>query len=113
MIDTVIANTDPSLVSFEVDLYWVYKAGTDPLRFVEKNAGRISLVHLKDSTPAPAKNMADVGAGVIEFGKILSAAQRAGVKYAYVERDDTTDPLGDDQGQPHLSRHAARARGRA
>jgi sugar phosphate isomerase/epimerase len=93
VIDTVIANTDPSLVSFEVDLYWVYKAGTDPLRFVEKNAGRVSLVHLKDSTAAPAKAMADVGSGVINFGPILSAAQRSGVKYAYVERDDTTNPL--------------------
>ena len=93
VIETVMANTDPNLVSFEVDLYWVYKAGTDPLSFVERHAGRVAMVHLKDSTPAPAKAMADVGSGVIDFGKILSAAQRTGVHYAYVERDDTTAPI--------------------
>lgn len=93
VIETVIANTDPALVSFEADLYWVYKAGADPLAFVERHAGRVAMVHLKDSTPAPAKAMADVGSGVIDFGKILSAAQRTGVRYAYVERDDTTDPV--------------------
>lgn len=93
VIETVMANTDPALVSFEADLYWVYKAGTDPLSFLERHPGRIAMIHLKDSTAAPAKNMADVGAGVIEWAKILQAAQRTGVRYAYVERDDTTQPL--------------------
>ncbi|MEO8560538.1 MAG: sugar phosphate isomerase/epimerase [bacterium] len=94
VIETVIANTDPALVSFEVDLYWVYKAGADPLRFVERHAGRVAMVHLKDSTPAPQKAMADVGSGVIDFGKVLDAAKRTNVRYAYVERDDATDALG-------------------
>jgi sugar phosphate isomerase/epimerase len=93
VIDTVMANTDPALVSFEADLYWVNKANVDPLNFLERHAGRISEIHLKDSTPAPAKAMADVGAGVIDWAKILVAARRTGVKYAYVERDDTTAPL--------------------
>jgi sugar phosphate isomerase/epimerase len=93
VIETVIANTDPALVSFEVDLYWVYKAGVDPLAFVERHPGRISEVHIKDSTAAPAKAMADVGKGVIDFGKLLDAARRTGVRYAFVERDDTTDPV--------------------
>jgi sugar phosphate isomerase/epimerase len=93
VIDTVMANTDPALVSFEADLYWVNKAGVDPLAFLERHAGRISEIHLKDSTAAPTKAMADVGAGVIDWAKILVAAQRTGVKYAYVERDDTTAPL--------------------
>jgi sugar phosphate isomerase/epimerase len=93
VIETVMANTDPSLVSFEADLYWVNKAGVDPLSFLERHAGRISEIHLKDSTAAPAKAMADVGAGVIDWAKILQAARRTGVSYAYVERDDTTQPL--------------------
>jgi sugar phosphate isomerase/epimerase len=93
VIETVMANTDPALVSFEADLYWVFKAGTDPLAFVQRHPGRIAMIHLKDSTAAPAKAMADVGAGVIDWAKILQAAQRTGVRYAYVERDDTTQPI--------------------
>jgi len=34
-----------------------------------------------------------VGSGVIDWAKILDAAQRTGVRYAYVERDDTTAPI--------------------
>ena len=93
VIETVIANTDPALVSFEVDLYWVYKAGVDPLAFVERHPGRITQIHIKDSTAAPAKAMADVGKGVIDFARLLDAARRTGVRYAFVERDDTTDPV--------------------
>ncbi|MDB4884113.1 MAG: Xylose isomerase protein barrel [Gemmatimonadetes bacterium] len=93
VIDTMIANTDPALVSFELDLYWVYKAGADPLRYLEQHPGRVAMIHLKDSTAAPQKAMADVGKGVIEFPKLLAAAKRTGVRYAFVERDDTTDPI--------------------
>jgi len=98
VIETVIANTDPALVSFEVDCYWVYKAGSDPLQFVEKHPGRVAMIHLKDSTAAPAKAMADVGKGVIDYGKVLAAAKRTGVRYAFVERDDTTDPIATIRG---------------
>ena len=91
VIETVMAKTDPALVNFEVDCYWVYKAGTDPLTFVQKHAGRVAMIHLKDSTAAPAKAMADVGKGVIDYGKVLAAAKQAGVRYAYVERDDAQD----------------------
>jgi sugar phosphate isomerase/epimerase len=94
VIETVIANTDPAAVSFEVDCYWVYKAGADPLSFLERHAGRVAEIHLKDSTSAPAKAMADVGKGVIDYGKVLAAAKRTGVRYAFVERDDATDPAG-------------------
>jgi sugar phosphate isomerase/epimerase len=94
VIETVMADTDPAVVSFEVDCYWVFKAGSDPLQFVEKHAGRVAMIHLKDSTAAPAKAMADVGKGVIDYGKVLAAAKRTGVRYAFVERDDATDPAG-------------------
>ncbi|HEV7993296.1 MAG TPA: sugar phosphate isomerase/epimerase [Gemmatimonadaceae bacterium] len=93
VIETVMANTDPALVSFEADLYWVYKAGTDPVSFLERHPGRIVEIHLKDSTAAPAKAMADVGSGVIDWSKVLDAANRTGVRYAFVERDDTTAPV--------------------
>lgn len=94
VIETVIARTDPALVSLELDAYWVFKADADPVRFIEQHGSRIAMVHLKDSTSAPSKAIADVGKGVIDFGKVLAAAQKAGVRYAFVERDDATDSLG-------------------
>jgi sugar phosphate isomerase/epimerase len=37
--------------------------------------------------------MADVGKGVIDFGALLAAARTRGLRYAFVERDDTQDPI--------------------
>jgi sugar phosphate isomerase/epimerase len=91
--DTLAARTDPALVSFELDAYWAYKAGYDPLDLVRRFPGRIALLHVKDGTEAPAKTMTDVGKGVIDFGKLLAEAQAAGLRYAFVEHDQPADAL--------------------
>jgi sugar phosphate isomerase/epimerase len=91
--EELLAGTDPALVSFELDAYWVFKAGHDPVEIIQRHPGRISMVHLKDSTPAPQRAMADVGKGVIDWAKLISAAQANGLRYAFVERDDATDAL--------------------
>src|SRR4051812_27116349 len=93
VLDRLVTSTDPALVNFELDAYWVYKAGSDPRHYVEKYPGRFVMIHLKDSTPAPAQAMADVGKGVIDFGALLASARTRGLRYAFVERDDTQDPI--------------------
>lgn len=90
--DVLIENTDPELVNFEMDLYWVYKADRDPLDYFERYPGRFPLFHLKDGTAAPEKAMVDVGAGAIDFAGILARADQAGLQYAFVEHDN---PEGD------------------
>jgi sugar phosphate isomerase/epimerase len=91
--DTLLARTDPTLVSFELDVYWVYKAGYDPIRYFERFPGRFSLCHLKDSTPAPEKAFGDVGSGVIDFRKLFAASRAAGLQYAFVEHDQPGNAL--------------------
>ena len=51
------------------------------------------MLHLKDSTAAPEKAFADVGKGVIDMPRFIAAAQRNGLRYAFVERDVAPDPL--------------------
>jgi sugar phosphate isomerase/epimerase len=92
-LERLLAGTDPSLVNFELDGYWAYKADHDPAALVAKYPGRFVMIHLKDSTPAPAKEFADVGSGVIDFRKFLSSASANGLKYAFVERDVSPDPI--------------------
>lgn len=90
--DTLLKNTDPKLVTFEMDLYWMVKGGHDPIEYFGKYPGRFTLVHVKDSTPAPAREMADVGKGTIDFPKIFAydAAHGSHIAHAFVERDDAT-----------------------
>ena len=51
--EELIARTDAEL---EVDTFWVYNAGMDPIPFLEKHKDRIRVIHLKDGLPSPAEN---------------------------------------------------------
>jgi sugar phosphate isomerase/epimerase len=71
----------------EMDLYWMTKAGQDPIAFFNKYPGRFPLLHMKDMDNTPEKKFTEVGNGVIDFKKILAQSKKAGVKYFFVEQD--------------------------
>lgn len=92
-LDLLFDRTDPNLVVFELDLYWVTKGGADPLTYFSRYPGRVHLVHVKDSAGAPEHRQVDVGKGTIDFGKILSRREQAGIRHVFVEQDEPANPL--------------------
>ena len=91
--DVLLERTDPSLVAFEMDLYWITKAGQDPLAYFAKHPGRFPLVHVKDSKGPPAHAMTEVGGGTIDWRRLLSHRAEAGLKHYFVEHDEPQDPF--------------------
>jgi sugar phosphate isomerase/epimerase len=89
-LDVLASESDPSLVSFEMDLYWVVNGGGDPLAFLARYPGRYKMLHVKDSS-GPEHKMVDVGAGEIDFKTIFSRAK--GVEHYFVEHDQPADAL--------------------
>ncbi len=89
--DVLLDETDPELVEFELDLFWITKGGQDPLRYFERYPGRFTLCHVKDM--AEDGQMVDVGAGRIDFAAIFARAEQAGLKHFFVEHDNPADPL--------------------
>jgi len=87
--DLILAGTDPQMVKMEMDLYWITKAGQDPLKYFSAYPGRFPLVHVKDMDNTPRHFFTEVGQGTIDFKKIFAAAQKAGVKHYFVEQDET------------------------
>lgn len=92
--DLLLKELDPQLVTMEIDLFWVTKAGQDPVEMFEKYPGRFQIFHMKDmqthEPPFYEINQADicsVGDGVIDFKRILKASELAGMKYMFVEDD--------------------------
>jgi sugar phosphate isomerase/epimerase len=83
--------TDPALVSYQMDVYWVVNGGGNPVDLLQRYPGRFKMLHLKDSMGPPDHKMADVGAGTIDFKNILARAK--GIENYFVERDDPTDPM--------------------
>ena len=103
-IDVLLDQTPRDLLGLELDTFWASIAGVDPVQMVEKHAGRVPLVHLKDKatgTPVqydegkvPKEAFKELGRGAIDYARFLPAAAKAGVRYYYVEQDYTTgDPL--------------------
>ena len=91
--ETLVANTDPKLVDFELDLYWAVKAGQDPIAIIEAHPKRIVYCHVKDAGPAPDLAMMDVGAGTLDFKKIIAAGKKKSLKHWYIEHDNPKDDI--------------------
>lgn len=85
-MDMILERTDAGLVQIELDLYWITKAGVDPMTYFERHPGRFPLCHVKDR--APDGSIADVGDGTIDFARLFAASELAGLKHYFVERDD-------------------------
>ncbi|MGF7080755.1 TIM barrel protein [Mucilaginibacter sp. UYCu711] len=92
--EILLANTDKDLVKMEMDLYWVTKAKQDPIKLINDNPGRFPLFHVKDMDNTPAGSFTEVGNGIIDFKTIFKHADKAGMKYFFVEQDKTPgDPF--------------------
>ena len=92
--DVLLANTDKNNVKMEMDMYWVTKAGQDPIALINKHPGRFPLWHVKDMGKTPQKDFSEVGNGSIDFKKIFKSADKAGLQYFFVEQDKTPgDPF--------------------
>ena len=93
--DLYMPEMDADLITMELDMYWATKAGQDPVEMFNKYPGRFQLFHLKDmyeETPpfyeVIKDDIAPVGAGLIDFKRIMAAKDVAGMKYFFVEDDN-------------------------
>jgi sugar phosphate isomerase/epimerase len=91
-LDVLIAETDPSLVDFEMDLYWVVKGGGNPSSYFARFGNRFPLVHVKDSAGPPEHAMTEVGRGSIDFRRIFADGDKS-IKHFFVEHDEPADPM--------------------
>jgi len=87
VIDYLLENCDPKLVNFQMDLFWVTKAGADPVAYFKKYPKRFKIWHVKDMNEDGW--FAPVGTGSIDFGPIYAQKKLSGMKYYMVEQDKT------------------------
>ena len=95
MWDMLVDGLDPENTSFVLDTCWVQAGCGDVRHWIEKLAGRIDILHLKDCYPVtePTSNkilttMTEIGNGGIYWDGVIETARKAGVK-AYVVEQDT------------------------
>jgi sugar phosphate isomerase/epimerase len=88
LMEVLLKNTDPDLVDFEMDVYWVVRAGQEPIQWLENYPGRFKLIHAKDMDKTDPKLNTEMGSGSIDFKKIFEETKSEGVKYYIVEQEN-------------------------
>ncbi|MDH3652450.1 MAG: sugar phosphate isomerase/epimerase, partial [Saprospiraceae bacterium] len=106
-MDIIFHETDPDLVFFEMDIYWMTAGGADPIEYLEKYGDRYRLMHLKDMKELRRFSgdggdpgqwmelfpfMASAGEGVLDLEGIIDKALRVGVEHFFVEQDMVANP---------------------
>jgi sugar phosphate isomerase/epimerase len=94
--DVLLKQTDPKLVAFEMDCYWIAQAGRDPVKMMNEHKDRIRMLHLKDRKAgvAPSQTLdesamhfTEVGNGSLDWKAILAAAEEDHMEHMFVEED--------------------------
>ena len=100
LFDLLMAETKPEHVSYEMDVFWVVHPGQDPVKLLGKYGKRFELMHVKDmkkgvkigdlSGKSDVSNDVTLGTGQMNWPAILQAAEKAGVKYYFIEDESPT-----------------------
>jgi len=83
-------NTDPDLVEYQMDIYWVVAGGHDPEEWIRAYPNRFTSSHVKDLINGDDRESTVLGTGTIEFPRVLKLAKENGMKYFIVEQEAYT-----------------------
>lgn len=121
LYDVLLAETDPRLVFFELDVFWAFVGqhiapGFDPADYVRTNQHRFPLLHAKDGERREdlpnGFDFVEFGAGDIDFAAFYREVGQPGRRFSLWEQDnapDTPDELGGSLGAADRSYQAMRA----
>jgi len=132
--DYIFSATHPENIQVELDVCWADFSGFNPAEMVEKYAGRIPVLHMKDyylegklaSDPyaligreegekegeATGKfEFRPLGEGVVDIPAIIDAAKKNGVKWLCVEQDEPVAGAADNFEGPGRSIEFLRKQG--
>ncbi len=97
--DLLMQETDPALVDYQLDMYWLVVGGEDLETWLRRYPGRFVLVHVKDLAEDPTsegrQQSCTLGTGVIDYKKLLPIAYETGTRYFIVEQEayEGTTPI--------------------
>ena len=106
-VEYLLANTDPELVFFEMDLYWTLAGGADPIEYLRKHPGRYRLMHVKDMQGRRRFSgdggnstqwielfpyMVSAGDGSLDLKAVIEQGRKSGVEHFFVEQDNVANP---------------------
>ncbi len=95
-MDVLTSETDPAFVKFNIDVFWLYYAGVNPVNYILAHKDRMGYFHFKDGirrVNLAGENRPDfkeLGHGEVDLSAAYSAAKQTGAKWIVYEQDSTT-----------------------
>jgi sugar phosphate isomerase/epimerase len=86
-LETIFDETNPEWVKAEFDIYWLTRAGENPVDWMKRYHDRTPLVHLKDMTTDGEKFFAELGTGGVDLNAVLQQGDQSNVDWWIVEQD--------------------------
>lgn len=94
IIEWLLHEIDPKVMTMEMDIYWVKFAKNNPLDWFKLYPGRWELCHAKDMSADEKHESIEVGDGIIDFNEIFRQSKLAGLKYYIIELENyVTTPI--------------------
>lgn len=95
LFDYMAAGMKKGIADFELDVFWAYHGGADPILMMNKYKGRFVSIHIKQMRAgeptgiytgiAPPESSVAIQDGVIDFREVLETAMQTGVKKYFIE----------------------------
>jgi sugar phosphate isomerase/epimerase len=99
LLDLLLTETDPKLVRYEMDIFWIVHPGQNPVTLLQKYGKRFELMHIKDlkkgvqgdlTGHTDVSNDVTLGTGQIDLPAVLRAARKAKIKWCFLEDESPT-----------------------
>jgi sugar phosphate isomerase/epimerase len=107
-LDIILQHTNPENVGLVLDTYWLQRGGQCPHEKIVELADRVKVVHLRDYRIdwkffdlLPTDT--ELGAGTLDFTKIVNSCQQIGVEFMAIEQDSRTPFQSLENSVKHLS----------
>ena len=87
ILEAIFDKTSANNVKAELDVYWLAKAGENPVEWMNRYKNRTPLIHLKDMTTDVEQFFAELGTGCVDIEAVLKIGEESGVHWWIVEQD--------------------------
>ncbi len=88
LIDILAALVPADVLSLEFDVYWIYRGGEEPVKYLKKYQDRIDIFHAKDGT---MEKGTIAGTGNVPLEEVLKLAQEIDIQWAVVESEASAE----------------------
>jgi len=89
ILEQIYRETSPDHLKAELDTYWVQAGGGDVVQWIGRMKDRLPILHIKDFTVTSKGEfyMTEIGAGHLDWPRIIAAGEEAGCEWFVIEQD--------------------------